>query len=91
MSFKVTFSTPPAFTATFSGGEGFKADFENTIEIPVGEFYTGDYVVVPKANEAQILPTKMLIMSEDLTVTKVPYYQTSNPYGDTAYIASEVI
>lgn len=90
MSFRATFSSDSAFTATFSGEEGFKAEFENTIEIPVGDFYEGEYTVIPKANEAQILPTRMLIMSDDLTVTKVPYFQTSNPYGDTVYIASEV-
>lgn len=90
MSFKATFASPPVFNVTFSGGEGFKAEFADTIEIPVGDFYTGDYTVVPRADEAQVLPTRMLIMSDDLTVTKVPFFKTSNPYGDTVYIASEV-
>lgn len=51
MSFSVTFASPPAFNATFSGGEGFNAEFDHTIEIPVGDFYTGEYTVIPKADE----------------------------------------
>lgn len=57
--------------------------------INVGE-YDGDYTVIPKAEEAILLETKGLIMKDDLTVTKVPYYETSNAYGITVYIASEV-
>jgi len=90
VSFRVSFSKPANFGVTFAGSAGFHAEFEKTIEIPVGDFYQGEYTVIPKAHEAQVLPTRMLIMSDDLTVTQVPYFQTSNVYGDTVYIASEV-
>lgn len=52
--------------------------------------YTGDYQVIPKADEDQILPTKDKRMTDDVTVLRVPYYETSNVYGNTVYIASEV-
>lgn len=53
-------------------------------------YYTGQYVVTPLAETQVILPTNGLMMSDDVTVTKVPYYEVSNIYGDTVYIASEV-
>ena len=53
--------------------------------------YHGDYEVVPKANEDVVLQTAGMQMSDDVTVFKVPYFETSNIYGDTVYIASEVI
>lgn len=52
--------------------------------------YTGEYVVIPKAHEETILETKDKIMQDDVTVRKVPYYETSNQTGTTVYIASEV-
>ena len=55
-----------------------------------GESYEGDYVVIPKADAATVLPTKDKTMQDDVTVQKIPYYETANPTGDTVYIASEV-
>lgn len=56
-------------------------------DIPV---YTGEYVVIPKAFNETILPTNGKMMNSDVTVRKVPYYETSNTSGKTVYIASEV-
>ena len=55
-----------------------------------GESYEGDYVVIPKADAATVLPTKDKTMQDDVTVQKIPYYETANPTGDTVYIASGV-
>lgn len=55
-----------------------------------GEPYEGDYVVTPRADAATVLPTKDKTMQDDVTVQKIPYYETANPTGDTVYIASEV-
>ena len=52
--------------------------------------YEGDYIVIPKADAATVLPTKDKPMQDDVTVQKIPYYETANPTGDTVYIASEV-
>lgn len=54
------------------------------------EQYDGPYEVTPDAHAPVILGTSNKILAEDVTVKKIPYYQTSNPSGDTVYIASEV-
>lgn len=56
----------------------------------LGESYTGEYTVVPKAYNDQVLETQGLNMQNDVTVTKVPYYEVSNPRGGvTIYIAED--
>ena len=55
-----------------------------------GKPYEGEYTVIPKANEPTVLETAGKTLNKDVTVTKIPYYETSNPTGDTVYIASEV-
>lgn len=52
--------------------------------------YEGETTVIPKADIATVLQTAGKCLREDITVTKIPYYETSNPTGDTVYIASEV-
>lgn len=51
--------------------------------------YAGPYSVTPKAGTAQTLSTAGKQMTEDVTVAKVPYYETSNTSGTTVYIAQE--
>jgi hypothetical protein len=54
------------------------------------ENYTGTYVVTPKAFDDQTLDTSGKIMTDDLTINKVPFYETSNTAGGkTSYIAKE--
>ena len=55
-----------------------------------GKPYEGEYTVIPKANAPTVLETAGKTLNKDVTVTKIPYYETSNPTGDTVYIASEV-
>ena len=52
--------------------------------------YQGEYVVIPKAETETILQTTGFKMLDDVTVRKIPYYETSNPSGTTVYIANEV-
>ncbi len=53
--------------------------------------YAGPYEVTPKAWEEQVLETDGLLMTDDVTVFRVPYYETINLFdGKTAYIAEEV-
>lgn len=52
-------------------------------------YYEGEYEITPKV-DAQTLTTKDKLMADDLTVNRIPYYETSNEYGYTAYIGSEV-
>lgn len=55
-----------------------------------GEAYQGDYTVTPKAHSATVLETQGKLMTDDVTVIQIPYFETSNTYGKTAYIANEV-
>ena len=52
--------------------------------------YTGAYEVTPLAHSAVVLETEGLKMTDDVTVFKIPYYDTSNPYGTTVYIAEDI-
>ncbi|MBP3647192.1 MAG: hypothetical protein J6K55_12305 [Clostridia bacterium] len=52
--------------------------------------YTGSYEITPKV-DAQILPTAQKLMTEDLTVKAIPFFDVSNNSGGrTVYIAREV-
>ncbi len=84
-----TLSTPANLTGKLSA----PAKLEGKITIPTAiekETYGGDYEVTPLANSSVVLETSGKLMTDDVTVLQVPYYQTSNEYGDTVYIASEV-
>ena len=55
------------------------------------EIYDGEYVVHSEAHEVQILPTANKQLTKNITVEKIPYFETSNlSDGITAYIGSEV-
>ena len=54
---------------------------------PKRDYYEGPYVVVPQVIE-QTLETAEKIMQDDVTVTEIPYAETSNPHGTTVTIAS---
>ena len=57
--------------------------------IPEPERYEGSYTVIPDV-DSQTLLTKDKVMADDLTVTGIPYWETSNVYGTTIYIADEL-
>lgn len=52
--------------------------------------YSGSYNVTPKT-EGQILETENKILRQDVLIKRIPYFETSNDYGETIYIGSEVI
>lgn len=57
-------------------------------DVPV---YDGPYEAIPKV-EAQTLPTAKKLMTDDVTVHGVPFYEVSNDQGgNTVYIAKESI
>ena len=58
-----------------------------SIQIAPSVVYTGDYEVTPSAHDEIILPTSGYVMAEDVTVHKIPTYETHNDYGSTFYIA----
>ena len=72
-----------------------KLSNENSIRVTISTSsisrpnYDGDYSITPSINE-QTLNTKNKLMVDDLNIKKIPYFQTSNEYGDTIYIGKEV-
>lgn len=57
---------------------------------PAPDVYDGIYDVTPEAHREVTLNTANTYLKKDVTVRKVPFFETSNRYGDTVYIASEV-
>ncbi len=54
-------------------------------EYPV---YEGEYRTASKAFDPQTLPTKGKLLTEDIIIDPVPYYETGNLFdGTTVYIA----
>lgn len=47
--------------------------------------YTGSYEVIPKVSD-QVLGTKNLSMTDDVTVKEIPTHEVSNDYGTTIII-----
>lgn len=71
----------------------YDLDVEETIVVDSSDhdYYTGDYVVTPKAHASTVLETNDKIMRDDVTVLEIPYYETSNLGGGyTVFIAGEV-
>lgn len=55
------------------------------------EIYEGPCEITPDAFAPQILPTENKLLTQDVVVEKVPYYETSNNHdGVTVYIAEKV-
>lgn len=55
------------------------------------DVYGGEYTVIPKAFEEQVLSTSNRVTKENVIVKEVPFYETSNDSGGiTAYIGKDV-
>lgn len=70
-------------------GSELDVDLDTAILINDADPYEGDYTITPKV-AAQVMETAGKVMTDDVTVLAIPYYDTSNPYGTTIYIGSEV-
>ena len=57
-------------------------------EVPV-ENYQGEYTVASKPFKDSVLETGGLRMTQDITIEKIPYYETGNESGYTVYIGGE--
>lgn len=64
----------------------------NVIDVSsIREHYDGPYIVTPLADVETVLETQDKVMDDDVTVLKIPYYETSNLSGGyTVFIAGEV-
>ena len=67
-----------------------EAALAGNVAIATGyDFYLGDYDVTPKI-ESQILLTSNKVMSKDVKINGVPYYEVSNQQGGTTFIIAEI-
>lgn len=62
----------------------------STTVINTAPTYNGSYSVKPKAFEDITLPTANKLMKNNVTIEKVPYFETSNETGTTIYIADSI-
>ena len=62
----------------------------STYDVYEAETYKGDYEFTPLPFQEQILDTTNKILKENIKIKEIPYYETSNVYGDTVYIGSEI-
>lgn len=94
---KVSLPNPVALNVQ-TGSEEVKLEVNELVEyVPLivetnikinGDEYEGGYTVTPHAHDAQVLATKDKVCTENVTVLKVPKYETSNLAGGvTVYIA----
>lgn len=78
-SFDMTFETDEIFVDLIAT--------ENIIiETVEGEHYEGDVDITPSPSSDITLETEGYLMDSDVTVRKIPYYETSNESGITIYI-----
>lgn len=65
------------YTIFFTDGREFNYQIVN------GEvhYYDGPYEVTPMVDTTQILPTANLVMSNNVNINQIPYYEVSNPSG----------
>lgn len=65
-------------------------EFDKFLEVDKNRnYYDGPYVVTPASHE-QILETKEKFLEENVEVKEIPYFETSNEYGTTVYIAGSL-
>ena len=77
-----------SINATLTGEEGA---IEGTIaKYTASVVYDGDYIVTPRAHEEVVLETSDKLLTDDVTILKIPYFETHNDYGETIYIGSEI-
>lgn len=59
-------------------------------EIKEAPIYEGEVEVTPSAHEEQTLETMDKLLKSNITIHKVPFFETHNLTGLTVYIATEV-
>lgn len=75
--------SPSRFNAQF-------ANLQKVTELKDADPYMGDYEITPKV-DAQTMPTAQKLMTQDVTIKAIPYFNVSNNSGgSTVYIAKEV-
>lgn len=76
----------------FAGdSDEIEMEVDVAIETVSGNHFDGPYQVTPKAHGGTVLETNGKYMDDDVTVTEIPYYETTATTGGTVlFIATEV-
>lgn len=81
---------PPLSSAVLECYKTQISEYEWRLNVAAENDDTDPDEVTPKAHRTQTLDTSGKVLSEDLVIHEVPYYQTSNASGGvTSYIAKE--
>ena len=76
-----TLSIESSIVGALSGENGLAA----TLSTPVENRYEGTYTVTPNKDE-QVIDTDYRLLTQDLTIKGIPYYEVSNESGITVII-----
>ena len=71
MSFKVRFSTSEPFKVQFTPQSAFNVQFGEHIEVPVVDYYDGEYSITPAAQE-QTIPIVGKTAKRNIVVDAIP-------------------
>lgn len=80
-----------AIVVTVPTAPTVEVQLQNVVLISVeGKKYEGEYDVTPSTYNDQILATRNLVMTKDVTVRKIPQFEVSNTSdGKTLIIGEE--
>lgn len=80
-------------TKLIANDQSFNANFGQIQQLTKyigGDVYEGDYNITPKI-APQTIPTKGKVMTDDVKINSIPFFNVSNTSGgSTVYIAREV-
>lgn len=62
--------------------ERIDVKFSSFQTVTDADIYEDSYEIIPKTTE-QVMETKQKLMADDVTIRKIPFYETSNNTGGT--------
>lgn len=71
MTFHITFASSPVFAVSFASDSDLSADFGSVVEVPVADYYDGDYELAP-TQETQVIPIIGKTARQNITVAPIP-------------------
>lgn len=77
----LVFSTDEQFVMDISGDSSFDVETDSRIEIIGGDPFTGSYEATSQVEADYELETNNKLMTDNVTIKKIPYEAVSNPQG----------
>ena len=79
------------FDGDLSSIESLDGEFGTYQKVYEADVYEGEYEVTPMIATEQILETAQKMLSQNVTVKKIPIFITMNPQGgETVYIGGDI-